>query len=198
MVFLMKQRVVATASLLVVALLAIGGVMYVKLHPSAQLANASSAPVNAAAQAGQKAPEFSMPTTAGPFDLALARKPVLLEIFATWCPHCQRETQVLNRLYARYGSRVAFVAVPGSDTAMDETSPASEADLLSFEARFAVKYPIGLYDPNLSIAKLYLKGGYPTIAIIDAGKTIVYLNSGEVLYQDLAAILDRVLKSPAR
>jgi len=190
----MKQRVLGMLSLLAVALLAIGGVIYVKLHPSAQLANASSAPVNATAQAGQKAPEFSTPTTAGPFDLATARKPVFLEIFATWCPHCQRETEVLNRLYARYGSRVAFVAIPGSDTAMDETSPASELDLLNFQTRFAVKYPIGVYDPNLAIAKLYLKGGYPTIAIIDSGKTIVYLNSGEVPYQDLASILDRLLK----
>ena len=37
------------------------------------------------------APQFEVATTAGYFDLSKTRKPVFLEIFATWCPHCQRE-----------------------------------------------------------------------------------------------------------
>jgi cytochrome c biogenesis protein CcmG, thiol:disulfide interchange protein DsbE len=189
----MNQRVLAIASAAVLAVLVIGGILYVRLHPSGQLSNASSAPVNASAQIGQKAPEFSIPSTQGPFDLTTVDKPVFLEIFATWCPHCQRETAVLNKLYAAYGSRVAFIAIPGSDTAMDGASPESQFDVLNFQMRFNAKYPIGAYDPNLTVAKLYLKGGYPTIAIIDRNKTIAYLNSGEVPYGELAAALNRVL-----
>ncbi len=189
----MNQRMLAILSLVVIVVLIGAGIVYVKLHQS-QLQNASSAPVNAAAQMGAKAPEFSLPTTAGPFDLATVDKPVFLEIFATWCPHCQRETAVINQLYAVYGSRVAFLAVPGSDTGMDGASPESQFDVLNFQIRFKVKYPIAAYDPNLTVAKLYLKGGYPTIAIIDRSKTIAYLNSGEVPYKELAAALNAVLK----
>ena len=189
----MNQRVLAIVSLIVLVLLVAGGILYVKFNGT-QLKNASTAPINASATMGQKAPEFQLPTTAGAFDLNAVDKPVLLEIFATWCPHCQRETVVMNQLYAAYGKRVAFLAVPGSDTGMDGASPESQLDVLNFQIRFDVKYPIAEYDPNLTVAKMYLKGGYPTIAIIDRNKTISYLNSGEVPFKELAAALNQVLK----
>ena len=51
----------------------------------------------------------------GPFNLPKAdHKPVLLEVFATWCPHCQHEVSVLNPLFHQYGDKVHFVAVSGS------------------------------------------------------------------------------------
>jgi thiol-disulfide isomerase/thioredoxin len=189
----MNQRALAVISGLALLVLVAAGILYVKLHPS-QLQNASIAPVNAPLVAGVKAPEFTLPTTGGAFDLATVTRPVLIEIFATWCPHCQRETAVMNKLYAAYGKRVAFLAIPGSDTAMDGASPESPFDVLNFTIKFDVKYPTGVYDPNLTVAKLYLRGGYPTIAIIGRDKNIAYINSGEVPYRELAAALDKVLK----
>jgi len=189
----MNRRVLAIISVIVLVLLVAGGILYVKFN-GAQLKNASTAPINASATMGQKAPDFVLPTTAGLFDLKTVTKPVLLEIFASWCPHCQHETKVMNQLYAAYGKRVAFLSVPGSDTGMDGASPESQLDILNFQIRFNVKYPIAEYDPNLTVAKMYLKGGYPTIAIIDRNKTIVYINDGEIPYKELAAELDQALK----
>lgn len=190
----MNRRNLIIISVIVVLVIA-GAAVWIALHPTQQLQNASTAPVNATASLGQKAPNFSIPSTAGDFDLATVKKPVLLEFFATWCPHCQRETTVMNKLYAAYGSRVAFLAIPSSNTAMDETSPESQFDVLQFQIRFNVKYPIGAYDPNLTVAKEYLKGGYPTIAVIGKDKKIAYINSGEVPFPELAAVLDKALKS---
>lgn len=189
----MNQRALAIISAIVFVALVAGGIIYVKLHPT-QLQNASNAPVNAPLDVGMQAPQFTLPTTAGPFDLSTATKPVLIEIFATWCPHCQRETVVMNQLFAEYGKRVTFLAIPGSDTAMDGASPESQFDVLNFTIKFNVKYPIGVYDPNLTVAKQYLKGGFPTIVIIDRNKNIAYVNSGEISVQDLAAALNKVLK----
>ena len=62
---------------------------------------------------GDTAPEFSVQTNAGPFDLAGVSTPVLLEVFATWCPHCQRETAVMNEVATQYAGKVAIVAVSG-------------------------------------------------------------------------------------
>lgn len=152
--------------------------------------NASQAPVQGTAQVGKPAPEFQALTTAGLFDLRTATKPVFLEVFATWCPHCQRETAVLDRLYSAYKNSVEFVAVSGSDTAMDGRSPSSQNDVLAFQSRFNVRYPIA-YDGSLTVAKLYLQGGFPTFAIIDASKTVVYLNAGEVSYGELDTALRR-------
>ncbi|MBV8638607.1 MAG: redoxin family protein [Candidatus Eremiobacteraeota bacterium] len=190
----MNQRTLGVLSIVIIAVLVIGGVLYVKLRPSTQLQNASVAPINATAAIGQKAPEFQTPTTAGPFDLAATQKPVFLEVFATWCPHCQRETMVIDRLYQKYRDRVDFIAVPGSDTGMDGTSPESQFDVLNFQQRFRTQYPIAAYDPNLTIAKQYLKGGFPTLAVIDKNKTITYLNSGEVPYGELDAELAKVTR----
>jgi hypothetical protein len=77
---------------------------------------------------------------------------------------------------------------------MDGTSPESEFDVLNFQTRFKVQYPIAVYDPNLAVAKLYLKGGFPTMAVIDKNKTITYLNSGEIPYNELNAELAKVTR----
>lgn len=190
----MNRRLLATISIAIVAILVIGGVLWVKLKPSHQLQNASQAPVVGTAQVGQPAPEFSVATTAGPFDLAKADKPVLLEVFATWCPHCQRETSVIDRLYHNYKSRVDFIGIPGSDTGMDGTSPSSQLDVLNFQQKLHAEYPIAAYDPNLSVANMYLMGGFPTIAVIGKDKKVSYINSGEISYDELHRELQKALK----
>jgi cytochrome c biogenesis protein CcmG, thiol:disulfide interchange protein DsbE len=190
----MSQRRLLAITAAVVALIALAAVLFYFFSPARrQVQTASQAPVVGKAQVGQPAPPFEVATTAGLFDLRTAGKPVFLEVFATWCPHCQREVPTVNRLYRRFGGQVAFVGVSGSDTAMDGSSPASESDVLEWKQRFGVEYPVA-YDPLLNVADLYLQGGFPTIAIIDRGKRIIYLHSGEVTYDELAAALERVLR----
>jgi thiol-disulfide isomerase/thioredoxin len=190
----MNQRMIGILSLAALACIVVGGVLYVQMNNSRQLQNASNAPLSAGATQGAKAPTFSTPTTAGPFDLASVDKPVFLEVFATWCPHCQRETRVLNQLYGKYKDRVAFIAIPGSDTGMDGASPESLLDVLNFQTKFRVAYPIAVYDPALTIPNQYLKGGFPTIAVIDKNKTISYLNSGEIGFAELDGELGKVIR----
>ncbi len=189
----MSQRVLAAISIVIVAVLIIGVVAYMKMHPSQQLHNASVAPAIGKASMGGVAPQFTAATTNGLFDLSKTDRPVFLEVFATWCPHCQRETAVIDRLYKKYGAQVAFIAIPGSDTAMDGTSPSSQLDVLNFQQKFHAQYPIAEYDPALGIANLYLQGGFPTIAVIKKNKTISYLNSGEITYAELENEIRRVL-----
>lgn len=139
----------------------------------------ASAPPISTLSKGDVAPEFSASTSQGSFDLSSVRTPVFLEVFATWCPHCQHETAVLNRLYAKYGRRLAFVAVTGSPYASDRVTAESEADVQAFGQYFSVRYPVA-YDPSLSVANHYLQGGFPTIAIIGTDKRIRFIGSGEV------------------
>jgi cytochrome c biogenesis protein CcmG, thiol:disulfide interchange protein DsbE len=190
----MNQRVLGIVTLVIVAILVIGGVLYVKLRPSPQLANASKAPTVGNAQRGKPAPNFVTASTQGEFNLEDEHRPVFLEFFATWCPHCQRETAVINRLYDNYRARVAFLGVPSSNTGMDGTSPESQLDVLDFQSTFKVEYPIAAYDPTLQIADEYLQGGFPTIAIVGKDKIVSYLNSGEVPYDELSGELQKVLR----
>ena len=141
--------------------------------------NATVAVGESKLKVGDTAPEFSVQTPAGPFDLANASTPVLLEVFATWCPHCQHETQILNDLSTKYGDKVVIIGVSGDAFDMNHQGPESQADVNTFGQQFNVRYPIA-FDPSLTVAKLYLEGGFPTLMLIDKSKKIRYIGQGEV------------------
>jgi len=141
---------------------------------------------------GQTAPPFAVSTTGGPFDLTTAKTPVMLEVFATWCPHCQRETKIIDELYAKYGKRITIVAVSGSNVAADGNTPASQADVISFAQKFGVNYPIA-FDPDLKVANAYMQSGFPTIVVIKADKTISYIGDGELAESTLETAIKAAL-----
>lgn len=190
----MNRRTAEIATVAVIVAIVLVAVLAYRFGPQrSQVVTASQAPAVGNARLGQRAPQFTVATNHGYFDLDAARKPVLLEVFATWCPHCQRETKAIDRLYSRYGSRVAFVAVSGSNTAMDGSSNSSELDVLTWIKRFDVRYPVA-YDPLLNVAGLYLQGGFPTLAVIGVDKKIEFLDDGEISYADLDTALRRALR----
>jgi thiol-disulfide isomerase/thioredoxin len=190
----MTRRTLVAGTIIVLALIALGAVLFYFFGPEhRRVQSASQSPIVGKAQIGKPAPDFEVATTAGLFNLSQAEKPVFLEVFATWCPHCQREAAVIDRVYQRFRGSVDFVAVSGSQYAMDGSSPASENDVLEWIRRFNVAYPVA-FDPLLNVANLYLQGGFPTIAIIGKDKTVAYLNSGELSYQELVEALEKVLR----
>lgn len=155
---------------------------------------ASTAPTYANIKVGDAAPVFSAATTAGPFDSTQAAgKPIVLEIFATWCPHCQEEVPVLNDLYVKYKGKVHFVGVSGSDYAMDSTSKESQNDVIEFTKKYKANYPVA-FDPDLTVAKKYLQGGFPTLVVIDKGGKIAYVDSGSQPKATLQSKIDAALK----
>ena len=160
--------------------------------PVQAVQTASQSPVIGKATLAVTAPEFEVATTAGLFNLEKTHKPVFLEIFATWCPHCQRETAVIDRLYAEYHNR-KWISL-GSPAAIRRwMEPRRHRSDVFDWVKFDVKYPVG-YDPIPDVADLYLAGGFPTIAVIDKSKTIVYLNSGEIGYDELAGAIEKALQ----
>ena len=190
-----RRRIVLIASVVVLAAVILIAVVLASRVPPA----ATEAPNTAQLVVGAQAPPFSVATTSGPFDLTKAGgKPTLLEVFATWCPHCQRETSVLNAVYAAYKDRVNFVAVNGSPLAIDSTTPESQADVIDFATKFQVKYPIA-FDPNLDVAHKYLQSGFPTVVLIGADGKVQSIGSGEIPHADIAKALDASVagKKPA-
>jgi thiol-disulfide isomerase/thioredoxin len=176
-----------------VAVIAIGAIVSIAISNRSIPPIAENAPPYNFLSVGESAPALSAVTTQGAFSLKSTRLPVFLEVFATWCPHCQRETVVLNRLYERYKGRVAFVAVTGSPYAHDRVSPESMADVLGFVQYFKVRYPVA-FDGSLTVANKYLQGGFPTLAIIGAGKRIAYIGSGEIAQAKLDSAIRQVLQ----
>ena len=189
----MNQRQFAFISAIAIAVIGIGAIAWYEFGPSRHVRSAARPlPASSKAALGQRAPEFSVSTTSGLFDLSKTDKPVFLEVFATWCPHCQRETAVIDKLFDKYGSQVDFVGVSGSPTAMDGKADASQNDVVDWIQQFGARYPVA-YDPTLGVANSYLQGAFPTLVVIDKDKNVSYIDTGEVSEADLSAAIEKAL-----
>jgi peroxiredoxin len=134
---------------------------------------------------GRQAPDFALQTATGKIvRLSDYRgKTVLLEFFATWCPHCQAEAPHLLQLSATLASRqIAFLSV----NADSEDSPS----LYAFERYFGITWP-SLLDPGSPAGSFKQAGGagpatqafgvalYPTFFIIDARGRVAWRGDRE-------------------
>jgi cytochrome c biogenesis protein CcmG/thiol:disulfide interchange protein DsbE len=185
-----------TLTYITLAIVAIAAIVAVGLANRGAVSNASQT-VNPDAKkltVGSTAPTFSITSNAGPFDLAGVSTPVFLEVFATWCPHCQREVPVVDALAKAYAGKVAFIGISGSPYGVDGSSPENQADINAWVQKLGVTYPIA-FDPDLQIANQYLQGGYPTIVMIDSNKVVRYVNSGELTPTELQTALNSLLSS---
>jgi thiol-disulfide isomerase/thioredoxin len=89
---------------------------------------------------GASAPAISEPTASGTFDSATSAKPYVIEFFAVWCPHCQREVPVVNQLQHVDGDRADIIAIPASPFGFDKSSPLQQADVDRFDHQFGAVY----------------------------------------------------------
>jgi peroxiredoxin len=134
---------------------------------------------------GSKAPAFTLKTPEGEsVSLASLRgKAVLLEFFATWCPHCNAEAPHLQQLYASLPKdRYAFVSVnaDGEDA----------ASVFAFHRYFGLPFP-ALLDPSSqpgsfhrqgapgAVTQAYRVGAYPTFYVLDPSGSIAWRSDGE-------------------
>jgi thiol-disulfide isomerase/thioredoxin len=143
------------------------------------------APSTSLLPVGASAPDFSLSTATGE-KVRLSHfsgKTVLLEFFATWCPHCQAEAQHLTKFFGSLPpGRFSFLSVNA-----DSEDPAS---LYAFDRFFHVPWPT-LLDPGSPAGSYKQAGGagpvtraygvelYPTFYIIDPKGRVVWRNDRE-------------------
>jgi thiol-disulfide isomerase/thioredoxin len=144
---------------------------------------------------GDTAPTFKIATNAGNFDLAGVSTPVLLEVFAPWCPHCQKEAAVLNDLAAKYAGKLAIVSVSGDAVDPERNTAESESNIHVFADQYQTRYPLA-FDRDLKIAALYLHSGFPSVYVIDAKKRIRFQQEGEIPEAVLVKAINGAMSSP--
>ena len=154
--------------------------------------NATKAVGQSKLKVGDTAPNFTIATNAGNFELAGVSTPVLLEVFAPWCPHCQKEAPILNDLAAKYAGKLAIVSVSGDAVDYDHNTAESESNVHVFADRYQTRYPIA-FDRELKVATLYLHSGFPSVYVIDAKKRIRFQQEGEIPEADLVKAINSAL-----
>ncbi len=103
------------------------------------------------------------------FDLnaALAKGPVLLEFFASWCPHCQHSVPGVKQLIAEYPEQLSVVAINAGDRKGEPST--SKA----FQKEYKITYPL-LENVDENLFHHYCLAGFPTFYLIDQSGAIVW------------------------
>lgn len=92
------------------------------------------------------------------------RNPVLLIFSTTWCPHCRKQVQENNDIYAKYRGKGLEVYH------IDIQEPPDR--IAGFIKRYQVKYPI-LLDSDGKVARDYRIVGVPAYVLIDRSGKVV-------------------------
>ncbi|MEO7557052.1 MAG: TlpA disulfide reductase family protein [Acidimicrobiales bacterium] len=138
------------------------------LHP-----DATAAPVPADQLAAVDAGGFKS------IFVGLEGRPIVVNVWASWCAPCRVEAPLLQKAFARYGGAVAFVGVDAND---------ARDDAQAFLAEFDIRYP-NLFDESGEVRDLLQTRGLPTTFIFDRDGHLVTTVLGGISEQQLAAQL---------
>lgn len=142
---------------------------------------------NTGAQAGQVAPDFTVPTLDGAtFTLSEQRgNPTIIFFTAYWCGSCIPKAQELGQLYQEYKGRVTIIAL--------DIDPTSTPELLD---RFKQAAGNGAFvwalDSGSKVATAYRVNSLSTAIILDGAGRIVYRGQFPTSYAALKAELEKL------
>lgn len=132
-----------------------------------------------APQVGQPLPDLTFATLAGD-SLSLGEldgRPVLLNLWATWCPPCRAEIPFLQTLHEEYGERGLRVVGVSADNAgaLDQVE--------EFLAEAGVTYENAL-DPRGTAMDAFRLLGLPATYLLDAEGRVALVRAGPVSETD--------------
>jgi cytochrome c biogenesis protein CcmG/thiol:disulfide interchange protein DsbE len=137
--------------------------------------------VPAAVEVGRPAPAYRAVSVRGDSVSleALRGKPILLNVWATWCRPCRDEIPELQRLYERYRDRGLEVVGVSVDAAGDG------AAIADFMRQYGMTYPVWR-DPGESVSATFLLIGVPASFLIDRDGVLRWKKTGPVAKNDTA------------
>ena len=142
---------------------------------------------------GDMAPQWTLTDSEG-VDHSMREyrgKLVVMDFWATWCPHCRNAMPFMQRLHDTYSSRgVAILGINCRER--------SQADPVKFVRDRGFDYPI-LLDGN-AVAPRYRVGGIPAFFVIGPDGRLLYRGSGfgPSSEQNLLALIEQFVADDGR
>lgn len=141
---------------------------------------------------GNEAPEYAAKTIDGaPASLeSLRGKPVLLNVWATWCGPCEKEMPDLQRLHERAGPRGLVIVGVSID------QPSEAEAVRAFARERGVTFALW-HDPDDRVSSTFRLMGVPATFLIAPDGTLLWRHTGPVQADDpeLARLIDQALAS---
>lgn len=138
---------------------------------------------------GHAAPAFDLPQLNGNQTVALhsllGKKPILLNVWASWCGPCKLETPDLVKLAKQYGSQVQFVGV-------DFTSMDTVAQAKAFVINYHVPYLV-LSDPKGAFGQAYGILSVPDTYVLSSKGTIVAIQTGMMTPETMKSLVQQAI-----
>ena len=168
-----KNKLTGLLALLLVALLAVAGLLYSRLSdgytPNAPAGSASSETAESSPLV--PAPDFTVYTADGD-EVTLSEqlgKPVVLNFWASWCGPCKNEMPHFEEAAARLEGEVTFMMINVTDGDRETVETAS-----TFIADKGYTFPV-YYDTELQAPRLYGASSLPLTFFVDAeGHAVTY------------------------
>jgi len=117
--------------------------------------------------------------------LAASDRPVVLNVWASWCIPCRSEAPLLRQAEAQFGDRVRFVGV----ATRDEQEAAR-----AFVAEFGLTHLEHFFDSGGSVPGGLGVVGVPHTFFFAAGGALVYHHAGAIDEGALALQIDELLR----
>ena len=164
---------------LIVGVIALGVIWIYASRIPTPIAGASAPP---SPQIGFAAPDFTLDTLDGEtITLSELRgKPVLINLWASWCPPCRAEMPALDAVYRKYRD-AGFVVLAVNTTYQD-----SEADAVAFAQNLGLTFPI-LFDRDGATSRRYQLQALPTSYFVGRDGTIRDIVIGGPMSEALVA-----------
>ena len=109
-------------------------------------------------------------------------KPVLINLFGTWCPNCNDEAPILAKFYDQYN--VQGLEMVGLAFEFTEDPVRDKRQLSAFKKRHKINYPLLLAGGNDKAEATKILGfidkvkSYPTTLFLDKNHKVIKINTG--------------------
>jgi thiol-disulfide isomerase/thioredoxin len=109
----------------------------------------------------------------------LAGRPVVVELWASWCPFCKLQNPRLEALWRAHGGRGLEVIT----FSIDKDPAAARA----YMAQHGYTFPAAMADAE-TLRTFGARRGLPLLYVVDAEGRVALFESGEMLDEDVSAL----------